>query len=289
MDNLSPHFLRKLKRIKLVATDLDGTLLDDRGLISDETRESAGKLKELGILLAIMTARAHSSAERIADDLAMETPIISMDGGLVRLPHSKENIFSSYIPSKIVKRAISEADEKFAAVVLFVDDKMIRLGSDFLLPGYIESLELDTVEADDLNPFADRTIRIMIASSSKDAIKAISRSVCGIFSRIGASIYGSLHEKGKWYLEIKNRNYSKATGLGHLEKYLGISRDEVAVLGDFKNDVEAFERAGVGVAVKNAVWELKEKADWVTSRTNDGGGASEFLELIHRVRTNHQT
>lgn len=288
MENLSLHFLRKLKRIKLVATDLDGTLLDDRGLISDETRESAGKMKEIGILLAIMTARAHSSAERIADDLGMETPIISMDGGLVRLPHSNENIFSSYIPSRIVKRVISEAEEKFASVVLFVDDKMVRLGSDFLVPGYIESLELDTIEADDLNPFADRTIRVVISSGSKDAIKAMSRNVGGIFSRVGASIYGSPHEERRWYLEIKNRNYSKATGLGHLEKHLGIRRDELAVLGDFKNDIEAFDRAGVGVAVKNAVWELKEKADWVTSRTNDGGGASEFFELVYRVRTNHQ-
>ncbi len=287
MENLSPHFKRKLRQVKLVATDLDGTLLNDHGQISGVTRESVQRLKGLGMQLAIMTGRAHSSAERIADDLGMETPIISMDGGLVRRPHGTENIFCSCISPRIVLKILDEADAKFLSVALFTDDRMVRRESEVILPGYIESLELDTVETDDLRLFAERTIRIIVGTSSRNDAKALARRVGGIFSTVGTSIYRSSREIGTWYLEVKNKNQSKATGLSHLEKYLRIGKNEVAVVGDFQNDIMAFDRAGVGIAMKNAVAELKEKADWVTSRTNDDDGAAEFFELVYKMRTNH--
>ncbi len=279
--------MAKLRKVKLVATDLDGTLLNNRGQVSDATRESVRKLKHLGIGVAILTGRAHSSAERIADELELETPIVSLDGGLVRLPHTKENIFSSYINPKIVTRVLNEAEARFYSVALFVDDKMVRHESEVFLPGYIDSLELDSVTTDDLSKFAGKAIRIFVGASLRGEVSAIARSACGLFSRVGTSIYRSSREDNKWYLEIKNRVQSKATGLAHLEKYLQINKEEVAVLGDFENDVKAFGRAGIGIAMKNAVHELKERADWVTNLTNDEGGASEFLDLIYGVRANH--
>lgn len=288
MENLSPKLIKKIRQIQLVATDLDGTLLNNQGQISDATRESVGKLKGLGLRLAIMTARAHSSAERIADELDMKSPIISLDGGLVRLPHSDQNIFASYIKPQVVRSVITEAEKRFSSVALFVDGKMMRLESDTMLPSYIESLELDTIVVEDLQPFADRTIQIIVGADSKGTIKAIARKAIGFFSRVTANVYRSSRHGDRWYLEIKNKNYSKATGLAHLERYFHVGKEEVAVLGDFKNDIEAFKRAGTGIAMKNAVWELKERADLVTESTNDNDGAAEFLELICKIRINSQ-
>ncbi len=288
MDNHSPKFIKKLRRIRLIATDLDGTLLNNQGEISEVTRESVRKLKGLGMRLAIMTARAHSSAERIADELDMKSPIISLDGGLVRLPHGNENIFASYIKPKVVRTVILEAEKRFSSVALFVDSKMMRLESDTMLPSYIDSLELDTEVVEDLMPFAERTIQLIIGANSKSTVKSIARKAIGYFSRVTVSVYRSSQHGDRWYLEIKNKNYSKATGLEQLEKYFRVSKDEVAVLGDFKNDLEAFKRAGTGVAMKNAVWELKERADLVTESTNNENGAAEFFELIYGLRNNRR-
>ena len=69
MQELSRSLIRKLKQIKLIVSDLDGTLLNDEGKISEATRQSVRKLRDNGMQFAIMTARAHSSAERIADEL----------------------------------------------------------------------------------------------------------------------------------------------------------------------------------------------------------------------------
>lgn len=286
MDDLSPKFTRKLKQIRLIATDLDGTLLNNQGQISEVTKASVRGLKGLGMRLAIMTARAHSSAERIADELDMKSPIISMDGGLVRLPHNDENIFASYIRPDVVRTVITEAEKRFSSVALFVDDKMMRLESDTMLPSYIDSLELDTVVVEDLLSHAERTIQIIVGADSKGTIKEIARKAIGFFSRVTVNVYRSSQHGDRWYLEIRNKNYSKATGLEHLERYFRVGRDEVAVLGDFQNDLEAFKHAGIGVAMKNAVWELKERADLVTDSTNDDNGAAEFFDLIFKIRNN---
>lgn len=290
MQDLSPGLIRKLRRIKLIASDLDGTLLNDEGRISDVTRESVRKLKGAGMLFAIMTARAHSSAERIADELGIDAPIISLDGGLVRLPHATENIFACYIRQGVVKKVIAEAEKRFVShngITLFADDKIVRRESETMLPTYIGDFELDTVEADDLNLFAHKTIQIIIGGDSRRVITSIAHKASGLFSRVVVKIYRSSHYDNRWYLEIKSKNHSKATGLVHLEEYLHVRKDEVAVLGDFQNDLEAFERAGIGVAMKNAVRELKQKADLVTEVTNNDNGAAEFFELIYNLRINH--
>jgi Cof subfamily protein (haloacid dehalogenase superfamily) len=288
MEELTPRLVKKLKRIRLVASDLDGTLLNNEGKITEETREGVWKLKGLGIRFAIMTARAHSSAERIADELDVGMPIISLDGGLVRLPHNKENIFASYIKTSIVRKVIAEAEKRFASVVLFVDDKMMCRETETMVPSYIDSFELDRMEVENLNSVANKTIQIIVGADSKQVIRSIARQSGGFFSRADSKIYRSSHHDDRWYLEIKNRHHSKATGLSHLEKYLRIGKSEVAVIGDFQNDLEAFDRAGMGVAMRNAVWELKERADLVTDATNDQNGAAEFFEVIYKLRMNHK-
>ncbi len=285
MNELSPKLISKLKRLKLVASDLDGTLLNNEGKITDATRESVLRLKGLGVRFAIMTARAHSSAERIADELDASMPIISLDGGLVRLPHSQENIFASYIKPKVTKRVIAEVDKRFASITLFVDDKMVRRESETMLPSYIDSFELDTMELNDLNSVAHKAIQIIVGADSKHALTSIARKSFGMLSGVNSIIYKSSRHDERWYLDVKNKKHSKATGLVYLEKYLRIGKDRVAVLGDFQNDIEAFEHAGVGVAMKNAVWELKERSNMVTTRTNHEDGAAEFFDLIYELRT----
>ncbi|HUI31583.1 MAG TPA: HAD family hydrolase [Candidatus Acidoferrales bacterium] len=287
MEELTPRLVRKLKRVRLVVSDLDGTLLNDEGKITDVTRKSVWKLKGLGIKFAIMTARAHSSAERIADELDVTMPIISLDGGLIRLPHSKENIFASYIKSSVVRKIISEAERKFASVVLFVDDKMVCHETETMVPSYIDSFKLDRVEIENLNSVADKTIQIIVGADSKHNIASIARRSIHLFSKTDTKVYKSSRYDDRWYLEIKNKDHSKATGLSHLEKYLRIGKKEVAVVGDFQNDIAAFERAGIGVAMKNAVWELKERADLITHATNDQNGAAEFFETIFKLRMDH--
>ena len=285
MNELTTKLIKQLKRIQLVASDLDGTLLNNEGKITDATRRSVLDLKELGVKFAIMTARAHSSAARIADELDASMPIISLDGGLVRLPHGEKNIFASYIKPSITKKVIAETDKRFASITLFVDDKMVRREPETMLPSYIDSFELDTMEVDDLKSVVHKTIQIIVGADSKLAVTSIARKSLGFFSRVNAVIYKSSHHDGRWYLDIKNKNHSKATGLTYLEKYLHINKDQVAVLGDFQNDIEAFEHAGIGVAMKNAVWELKEKSNMVTEKSNDEDGAAEFFKLIYKIRT----
>lgn len=288
MRNLSRKLKRRLCQIRLVATDLDGTLLNNNGEISEVTRKSVRQLDELGIGLAIMTGRAHTSAEAIADDLGIKSPIISLDGGLVRLPHSDEVIFASYIRPQIVRAVIAESERNLSSIALLTDAGMVRAETSTILPGYIDSLGIRCEVVDDLSFFVRNTIRIIVGAETRDAVQAAARIARGVIPRVETSIYRSSTHVDRWYLEVRNRSCSKATGLVHLERFFGISKKEVAVMGDFRNDVEAFRRAGTGVAMRNAVRELKEKADMVTESTNDDDGAAEFFDIIYEIRNNNR-
>ncbi len=288
MHTLSRNLTGKLRHIRLIVTDLDGTLLDDEGEISEKTRRAVEKLNELGINLAIMTGRAHSSAERIADRLGLTSPIISLDGALVRLPHAEGNISASFIKPSTVRSALEEAEKKMTSIALLADDRLVKLESAATLPGYIESLDLESEVVEDLSPYVNTTVRIIAGGEHHEELKAIERVAFGLFSKVETSSYRSTAHNGRWYLEFRNKNCSKATGLAQLERYFGIGRKEVAVLGDFRNDIEAFKRAGTGIAMKNAVPELKKRADFITESTNDGDGAAEFFELLYETRKNNR-
>ncbi len=287
MKNLSPDLIKRLKKIKLVATDLDGTLLNNSSQLSHATLEAIRKLKGAGLAVAIMTARAHCSAERIADQIGIASPIVSLDGGLVRKPHADINIFASYINPAIVKRVISEAERRVAGIALFADDKLVHRESEVMIPSYVENLELNPHECEDLYSFATRTIQIIVGADSKRAVNIIARKAAGFFNGVDIKFYRSSQYDDRWYLELKNKRHSKATGLAHLQKQFHVRRNEVVVLGDFRNDAAAFRRAGVSVAMKNAVWELKQEADLITESTNDEDGAAEFFDLLLKLRTDH--
>ncbi len=288
MRALSRNLIEKLRRLKLIASDLDGTLLDDKGEISDTTRRSVGRLNDVGILVAIMTARPHYSAERIADQLSMRTPIVSFEGDLIRLPHSSENLRAKFIKSDVVRRVTAEAEKSLSSVALFVDDRIVRLESDWMLPHYIEALGPEVTVVEDLLPFIARTIQLVIGSDSRRNIRSMARQASVPFSGVRTEIYSSAKQEERWYLEISGRHRSKATGLEWLEKFYRVGKGEVAVLGDSSNDIAAFRRAGTRVAMKNAVHELKERADIITESTNDDDGAAEFFDLVHEINSNNR-
>jgi len=74
----------ELRNIKLIVSDIDGTLVSDDGTIGTETKKLIKQLSELGVTFTLATGRLHSAAEEIAKEIALEGPIISLDGSLIR-------------------------------------------------------------------------------------------------------------------------------------------------------------------------------------------------------------
>lgn len=271
---------KRLKKVKLIACDIDGTLLSSENQIGDGTKQLVKELKNFGVKFTLITGRVHSASVKYAKMLGVDDPIVSLNGALVKFPEG-ETIKAFYLPEKKVIKALELAERYFVNILFYSEDKVIYTAENTIFPSYIGNLEAEAIEVDSYYEHTDKVLRVVLSSDRKHMLYKIAHKIEPIFfSNISTSIYPSLKYDKLTYLEVKRRGISKATGLKHLCKYYGIKMKEVAGIGDFYNDLEFLKKVGIAVAMKNAIAELKFNADYVTTKTNDEDGVGEFLEIL---------
>ena len=109
MNNQKEIEIEKLQNIKLVVSDLDGTLLSENGTIGEESKELIKELRKYGVNFSFATVRLHSAVKGLANELEIDNPIISLDGSFIVDFTTNKTIFESFIKEKYVKKAISYA------------------------------------------------------------------------------------------------------------------------------------------------------------------------------------
>lgn len=271
---------KRLKKIKLVACDLDGTLLSSENQIGEGTMQLVKELKDYGIRFTLITGRVHSASVKYAKKLGIEDPIVSLNGALVKFPEG-ETIKAFYLPEKKVLKALDLAERYFVNILFYSEDKVIYTPENTIFPSYIGNLEAETMEVDSYYDHTDKVLRVVFSSDRSLILHKIAHKLeLPFFSNISTSIYPSLKYDRLTYLEVKRRGISKATGLKYVCKYYGLKCKEVVGIGDFYNDLEFLKKVGVAVAMKNAIAEVRFNADYVTTKTNDEDGVGEFLEIL---------
>ncbi len=271
---------KRLKNIKLVACDIDGTLLTSDNQIGQGTIQLVRELKNYDVKFSLITGRVHSASVKYAKMLGVDDPIVSLNGALIKFPEG-ETIKAFYLPEKKVLKALELAERYFVNILFYSEDKVIYTPENTIFPSYIGNLEAETMEVDSYYDYTDKVLRVVLSSDRNYMLYKIAHKLePPFFSNISTSIYPSLKYDRLTYLEVKRRGISKATGLKYVGQYYGLKSKEIAGIGDFYNDIEFLKKVGVAVAMKNAVAEVRFNADYVTTKTNDEDGVSEFLEIL---------
>ncbi len=275
-----------LKNIKLVVFDLDGTLLNSSGEIGKSTKHLVKELRGLGIRFTFASGRLHSAVVHFAKELDLQTPLISLDGSLIKSINSDQVIFESYIKEKFVKRALRLADHYLVKSALCLDEAIFYTEHDSLIPTLLDKFGADYKEVEEYNKHhRSKTLEIVLAGDYKNSLKTIETKMMFPYTwGLYTNYYKSFSHKGIYYLEIRKHGINKATGLQRLLKHLQLSIKETAVLGDWHNDRELFRTKALKIAMANAVPEIKNNADYITQRTNDEDGTAEFLEMLYNVK-----
>ena len=104
--------LKQLKKIELIIFDIDGTLVNDDGILGERTKLYIKDLKKLGVLFSFASGRLHSALIPIAEELKIHSPLISLDGSVIKSVAGKQFIFRSFLKKKHVLKAI-EYSEKY--------------------------------------------------------------------------------------------------------------------------------------------------------------------------------
>ena len=276
-----------LKKLELIVFDLDGTLLNNRNRITDETVELVNELKKLGMKFSFASGRLHSAIVNHAKRLNLTSPLISLDGSLIKSYPEGKIIHESYVKEKYVLKALNLANELLVKIALCHGDAIYYTDSNSLIPQLIEKVDAKYQEVNSYANYLRHTLEIVVSGENKKIMKTFYKQMQFPYSfGLATSFYKSHHHDNVYYLEIRNHGNSKGKGLKRLAKHLRVKMKRTAVMGDWYNDRSLFETKALKVAVANAVDEIKELADFITTRTNDEGGAAEFLEMVLEAKKN---
>jgi len=276
----------RLKEITLVVVDVDGTLTNNKDEIGIFTKEYVKKLKEKGVKLTFATQKIFSSVVQFAKELELDVPIITANGRLISDADNKI-LLENYLNPRNISKAIKLAKFYNAKIALCNNYEIVYTKENSAITKLPHRVGTNFKLVDRFEDHIHNVVEIIIVDYNRKIIKHIHNKMRFPFGWFIKSNYFRLSStSGIYNLDIRKAGIDKKTSLIILAKSLKLSKNEIAVVGDWYNDLELFNFGGLNIALQNAVPRLRYLADYVIPKTNNEDGVGEFLKLLYEVKAN---
>ncbi len=258
--------------IKLVVTDIDGTIYTPECGISDGVKSCIKKLQDNGIHFAIATGRTYLSAKYMADLAGAKCPLISYQGGLI-CSYEGDIWDVKYLNPDIAKEIINDFRKRNIHLNVYVEDKLYVEEDDDYIKDYIGDKGIDYFKVNSFEELDFSKLNKMLA------IKYDCEFIDNLIKELQEK-YPEIYtvKSFKYFCEIANKEATKGNAIKFLAKKYGIKTDEVLAIGDQNNDIEMVQTAGIGIAMGNGTDEIKNKADYITDSVENDG----FVKAINK-------
>ena len=269
------------RSIKLIAIDIDGTLLNRNKQITQRTREAIQAAHAAGIIVTLATARRYENSIPFAEELDISIPMILCDGALT-MQYPQHTVIATHLFDSDIAQQVADTMVEHAVqpIVHHITEQGEETWSG---PDDFDNAELATYF--NYYPVVKRHTHHTLCMGKPAPLRIVaftsvetSNAVLPQISRYDCTCY--MIERGIYNcaeIVTMNKSCSKATGLTELTKRLAISMDQVMAIGDGINDREMLQAAGWGVAMGHASHTLKAVADAVTGN-NTADGAAQAIE-----------
>lgn len=274
--------------IKLIAIDLDGTLLHSDRTLSDTNRSAVQAAKAAGVQVVLCTGRPLRSMAYLLDEIGLrgeDDIAITYNGGLIQRTQTGEMV-NEITFNREECLDVYQLGELLGMPVNFIDLDYIYeppypVGADSIYMAASKetpqkgALQFMDVVMDELpDPF---TINKIVMSRPPEELDAI-------IPKIPASYHEkyNIYKSQDFILEVLPQNVDKGYSMRLIGDMLGLEKDQIMGIGDQENDLSLVENAGLGVAMGNAIDRVKEAAEYVT-KTNDENGVA---QAIHKFVLN---
>ena len=260
--------------IKLIALDLDDTLLMPDGTIPEGVAETLREAERRGVGIVIATGRSYPSAKIYAEILGSECPVICYNGAVIRRA-GQPPLYSASLSVGLMKRIAFFCRERGLYLQMYDEDHIVvdKICESTLIDP--DSKVTGIREIGDLTKAELRPSPKMMILDDPEKIPAIRRD---LETLLGDQLY--MAKSKEYLLEMMPKDVSKQKALIRFAQSLEIRREEVMACGDNTNDIEMLEWAGLGVAVANAVPELKNGADYVAEALLSLGVAEAVKKFV---------
>ena len=261
-----------IKMIKLIVSDLDGTLLCDHQ-VSEVNKQTIKELREAGYLFTVATGRHINSARRIVEELELDLPVICNNGA-----HIVNPIDLSTIDSTPMVR--SSLDLILAFLIREDFDYMLTTTEDIYLTKQMQKavnnvagdIPMTVLSKEEMIAHhQDTIVKLLVFELDLEKLTAL-QEYFNTFEDVSAVV------SANGFLNIGHSQATKGNGLVHLADVLGLSLDQILAIGDQENDLSMITKAGIGIAMEDGHQRLLDQANEVTIKACDHG-------FTHAIRT----
>lgn len=266
---------RDAGRIRLLVSDVDGTLVRSDKSLSPATLAAARALRDHGVRLAVVSSRATIGLDVLIGPLALDTPRGGFNGGVILAPDG--HVLEEHaIPEAACREAVRRLEAAGLDVWVFADGRWL-LKNEALV--FIEherrSLNADYEVAADFAPYLARTHKLMGSSADFDLVSRLEGELA---QSLGPGV--AVHRSQLFHIDITAAQANKGAAALSIARLLGIDRGELACIGDMSNDIPMLQAAALPIAMGNAPDTVRAHAQAVVAAADDDGWAEAVERLI---------
>lgn len=282
--------------VKLIAIDMDGTLLTPNHTISERNIAAIERAKSEGIEVVIATGRAYHDAREIVESTGLELPFICLNGALI-INDTKEVLNSHSIAPHLIKEIVSELDSELLHYNVYTDKTVYTTSIEDEIEQYQHFID---VMGGDIN--AEERVRARIEKGYlvevEDFDEVYQREDEDVLKYLAKSSNRANLQRSQHYLNAIDGLYATSSGPGNIEvtakdaqkgkalamycERMGITMDDCMAIGDNYNDLSMLKRAGTSVVMGNGAIDIKSYADIVVGSNVEDGVAEAIEGILNR-------
>lgn len=263
---------------RLIALDMDDTLLNDEGKISEKNKEAIKRAGEAGVKVIIVSGRSYASTKRYIKELGLSHFTASLNGAYIQDPTTDQVVHSFPIDAKIAHEMIKDI-ESFGVHTNFYEGEKILCEKETDYAKYyrnLNNIEFDYI--DSLREYSKETqAGKLLLIDEREKLDEIRKMLIEKYEDHLNILYSK-----PIFLEIFDKNTSKGAAVLRVAQMYGIQPEEIIAIGDGENDISMIKSAGLGIAVGNASESIKKEADFTTLSNNESGVAYAINKFIFR-------
>lgn len=261
--------------IRMIATDLDGTLLAPGGLsVPERNRAALEKAASLGVRVVICTGRLFAGGRRYALTAPGDQPVICVNGAVVRMSRSETYLRRVGLEPELAREALDRFRAAGAKPWFYVGDVCFAEESSDALDALKRRTGVSVELVPDLAAKCGERPEKLLALLTPQRVEALHGDLT---ARFGPRLY--VTRSSERQIEVLAPQANKGLALAMVARRFGVAREEIAAFGDNHNDLELFRAAGIRVAMENGARALKEQAD-IIAPPNGEGGVGQIVERL---------
>ena len=259
---------------KLIAVDMDGTLLNSQKEISKETIKIIQKLPDEGIIFTLCTGRPIQGVADYAGQLGLTGPVITYNGAVIVKADSREVLFQQNLLREDARKILEMGQRHQTTQCIWAGGRLYSNELNHRIHEYKKLSGVEPLLAEDFEALLDLGVTKVIWDDEPEKVQRMLGNLQeNDFSEV--TYCTSTPE----FLELFSSRVSKAIAMEKLGALYHIKREEMVAMGDGLNDLSMIEYAGLGIAMGNAEPAIKAAAGYITD-TNDADGVKKAIEMI---------